>query len=60
MASNRYLTEEELMDYKQMYMKMVKASEEAMEILIRAQRECEELDLEQTDGEDAPDEPCKP
>lgn len=60
MASNRYLTEEELMDYKQMYMKMVKASEEAMEILIRAQRECEELYLEQTDGEDAPDEPCKP
>lgn len=48
------------MDYKQMYMKMVKASEEAMEILIRAQRECEELYLEQTDGEDASDETSKP
>lgn len=30
-------------DYKAMYLKMMNAAEEAMEILIKAQRECEEL-----------------
>ena len=30
-------------DYKEMYLKMVRASEAAMDILIRAQQECEEL-----------------
>lgn len=31
--------------YKTMYLKMMNACEEAMELLIRAQRECEELYL---------------
>ncbi|MDO4982459.1 MAG: hypothetical protein Q4E35_02760 [Eubacteriales bacterium] len=30
-------------DYKEMYFKMVRASEDAINILIEAQRECEEL-----------------
>lgn len=30
-------------DYKEMYLKMLRASEEAMKLLIRTQRECEEL-----------------
>ena len=33
----------EMADYKAMYLKMMNAAEEAMEILIKAQRECEEL-----------------
>ena len=35
--------------YKTMYLKMMNACEEAMELLIRAQRECEELYLSQED-----------
>ncbi len=30
-------------DYKQMYLTMFKASEEAVNLLIKAQQECEEL-----------------
>ena len=30
-------------DYKQMYMKLMDATENAMEILIAAQRQCEEI-----------------
>lgn len=30
-------------DYKEMYLKMVRASERAINILIEAQQECEEL-----------------
>ena len=30
-------------DYKEMYLKMVRASEDAINILIEAQRECEEM-----------------
>ncbi len=30
-------------DYKEMYLKMMRATEEAMGVLIAAQRECEEL-----------------
>ena len=30
-------------DYKEMYFKMVRASEDVINILIEAQRECEEL-----------------
>jgi len=30
-------------DYKEMYLKMLQASEQAVNILIEAQRECEEL-----------------
>ena len=30
-------------DYKEMYLKLFRASEEAVDLLIAAQRECEEL-----------------
>ena len=30
-------------DYKEMYFKMVKATEDAMRILIKAQQDCEEM-----------------
>ncbi len=33
-------------DYKEMYFKMMRASEEAINVLIRAQQECEELYLD--------------
>ena len=33
-------------DYKEMYLKMVRASEDAINILIEAQRECEEMYME--------------
>jgi len=36
-------------DYKEMYAKMVRASEAAINILIEAQRECEEMYLEATE-----------
>lgn len=32
-------------DYKEMYLKMVRATEQAMNILIKAQQECEEMFL---------------
>lgn len=43
-------------DYKQMYMKLMDATESAMDILIAAQRQCEEIYIEtedSSDGEDA-------
>lgn len=43
-------------DYKQMYMKLMDAAESAMDILIAAQRQCEEIYIEtedSSDGEDA-------
>lgn len=36
-------------DFKEMYTKMVRASEAAINILIEAQRECEEMYLEATE-----------
>ena len=39
------------MDYKEMYLKMVRATEEALNILIKAQQECEELYLQEEDQE---------
>lgn len=42
-------------DYKQMYMKLMDATEKAMDILIAAQRQCEEIYIETeapSDGED--------
>ena len=36
-------------DYKEMYLKMVRASEKVMDILIKAQQECEEMYIEQSD-----------
>lgn len=38
-------------DYKEMYRKMVLASEAAINILIAAQRECEELYIDSPDPE---------
>ena len=35
------------MDYKEMYLKMVRASEQAINILVEAQRDCEELYMSQ-------------
>lgn len=35
------------MDYKEMYLKMARASEQAIRILVEAQRECEELYMSQ-------------
>ena len=43
-------------DYKQMYLKLLNATENAMEMLIAAQRQCEEPYIhteEQTDSEEA-------
>lgn len=47
---------EMMADYKQMYLKLLNATENAMEMLIAAQRQCEELYTqteEQTDSEEA-------
>ncbi len=39
-------------EYKELYLKMMRASEEAIRILIRAQQECEELYLCADDEEE--------
>lgn len=39
------------MDYKEMYLKMVRASEQAIRILVEAQRECEDLYLSRPEPE---------
>ena len=39
-------------DYKEMYLKMVRASEKVMDILIKAQQECEEMYIEQSEDEE--------
>lgn len=44
------------MDYKTLYIKMLKASEEAIRILESAQRECEELYVESSGSDEAPEE----
>lgn len=46
-------------DWKEMYLKMFRASEKAMRILEEAQRECEEMYMRDGDGPDEcpPDEP---
>lgn len=46
---------EKSIDYKEMYLKMVRASEEAMNILIAAQRECEEMYQQQSEDAETPD-----
>lgn len=38
-------------DYKEMYLKMFRASEKAVNILITAQQECEELYISQPEPE---------
>ena len=39
-------------DYQEMYLALFKASEEAINLLIEAQRECEELYMSARDGEE--------
>lgn len=39
-------------DYKEMYLNLVRASEEAINTLIRAQRECEEIFINCMDARD--------
>ncbi len=43
-------------DYKKMYLKMLSASEEALDIIIKAQRECEKLYIESCPEEIGDDE----
>lgn len=38
-------------DYKEMYLKLFRAAEDAISILIQAQNECEEIYIETYDGE---------
>ena len=38
-------------DYKEMYLTLIRASEEALDILIAAQRKCEEMYLSADGGE---------
>lgn len=40
---------DENVNYKEMYLKMVRATEDAMNLLIKAQQECEEQYLQQTE-----------
>ena len=42
-------------DYKQMYMKLMDAAESAMNILIAAQRQCEEIYIETEESSDRED-----
>ena len=39
-------------DYKELYLKMVRVSEEAIRLLITAQQECEELYLQDEEEEE--------
>ncbi|MBE6984601.1 MAG: hypothetical protein E7434_03095 [Ruminococcaceae bacterium] len=43
---------EDNVDYKELYLKMMRASEEAIRLLIQAQQDCEELYLQSTDHAD--------
>ena len=43
-------------DYKEMYLTMVRASEEAIRRLVEAQRRCEEMYLSSGEEEDQPEE----
>ena len=40
-----------MVDYKQMYYKMITATEQSIEILIKAQQECEEIYISCDDDE---------
>ena len=41
-----------MVDYKQMYFKMITATEQSMEILIKAQQECEEIYISYDDSKE--------
>lgn len=40
-------------DYKEMYLRLFRASEDAMDIIIKAQRECEELYMNDEEAQDS-------
>ncbi len=40
------------MDFKELYLKMMRAAEDAIRVLIAAQRECEEMYLQDGDDDD--------
>lgn len=42
-------------DYRQMYLTMIQASEEAIDLLIEAQRKCEELYISSSEAEPEPE-----
>ena len=44
--------DDEAVDYKELYLKQMRANEAALRILIAAQRECEALYLEQTEEDE--------
>lgn len=44
---------EMMADYKQMYLKLLNATENAMEMLIAAQRQCEELYIQTEEKSDS-------
>lgn len=44
---------EMMADYKQMYLKLLNATENAMEMLIAAQRQCEELYIQTEEQADS-------
>ena len=44
--------EDETVDYKELYLKQMRANEAAVRILIAAQQECEELYLRQTEDDE--------
>ncbi len=39
-------------DYKEMYLKMMRTSEDAINLLIRAQQECEEMNISGQNSEE--------
>ena len=45
---------DENLDFKAMYLKMMNAAEDAIRILIKAQRECEEMYLEMDEETEDP------
>ena len=44
-------------DYREMYLKMMRASEQALRILIKAQQECEEMYLSAADETEEKEKP---
>lgn len=45
-----------MVDYKEMYLRLFRASEEAMNIIIKAQRECEEMYMNGVESQVSPTE----
>ena len=47
------------MDYKEMYLKMMRETEKAIDILIKAQRECEEMYIGVSEESGVSSEECR-